>query len=258
MAKRKQKINPRDEGILEGLGYIQAEHGLDMDPTQLMRYLNFSQIEKATEKIYEKYKTSKDKNKILRQGIAKYIVEQKPFDERGQKILKGSLESIANKGIFSFTKRSKKRRAKEYIKTQDTTKQIAEEVSRNYKLYEKEMPGITTAVRNWQKGKVFGTIGDIFYGIGAIPERLYKEGKRKTQMYADNVLTTAKKGYEDFIKGSYEKATAGIIGIAGTSIILASGFKMTGNVVGTLSRTNSGILGIILIAIAGALFLKRK
>ena len=141
------------------------------------------------------------------------------------------------------------------------------------------MPELVRAAQGVQKGKLYGAIADIFYGIGAITKDVYGEVKSRTHQYTAKILEVAEGGLksyisgkddsqiknyqgavkmEDYIPNVSKKVTASILGVFGIGLIISSGLSLTGNVVGGGFGWGSGLIGGLFLLIALGLFLRKR
>ena len=236
------------KAIKKGITYLQQVHSLDMDASKLKGYMNSEQVEK---RIYEivmskDFGAAKNQVEFLESQIVDYLVNHKPFDERGQRILKSSLESIAEQqsifGKFFSGEKGKQKHIGNYLSQKQNAEEMAAQVVTNPTLYS-DSPELIEAAQKIYSDKGKGVLREMRYGSGGLEEKKFKAEKARS--YSD---------IQDFLKLS-DKYLSAIIGIFGIGLIISSGFRLTGNVVGGSFSFGSGLVGGLLIIIGAVLFL---
>ena len=97
----------------------------------------------------------------------------------------------------------------------------------------------------------YGDVVDDMYGDGIIGERQYKNLQESVHGYIRDRSKQLRKGLSDLER----RIAASLFGIFGISLLVASGMKITGNVIGNSSANLSGSLaGFILLVVSLLLF----
>lgn len=278
MSKKKMSLEDiKKEAIFNGVDYLRQSHGIDMGVEQFNSYLDSKKINSFISKIennenFKRFNLS-EKAEFLEKNIQQYILDYMPFNESGKNILKSSLESIAGKSVFFSTKKGKEKRIKGALSKKELANRLSYEISKNPQVYANEMPELVFAAKESNRGKLYGSIADIFYGFGGISKDIYSQVKSRTQMYAEKVLEMAEQGLKNYALGKDiqkdykvakmedyipKKAVASIFGLFGFGLIVASGLRLTGNVIGGVSNLGTGLIGGLFLLIAFGLFLRKK
>jgi len=269
MAKRKRKEITSEEvvsdAIFRGINTLRNFYGIEMNPQILFNYLEKDRISDKEQEIYEsdkfqKLESDREKAAFLGNEIFKYVVEKKPFDKKGQRLLEGSLESkVGFLGkVFSTKKRREKIGAKaleDYRKRKRIAEDISEEVTRRKGLYAKVAPKLVEAV---------GKFGEVS-GKSALSDILYAEGELERDKYFDvkSAIGEISRGIIDFTR-NYVKTPAipyatAIIGIL--LILIFNSTNVTGAIIGTEKSFSNPFLfftGIGLFCISCLAFIFRN
>ncbi|MGD9276681.1 MAG: hypothetical protein PVJ67_05905 [Candidatus Pacearchaeota archaeon] len=265
MTEKRRRFDP----VTYGLEILRDEHGFDMSAAQLSKYLDKNNIDFQIAKIqasskFKKIKTNEEKTKFLYSEIIKYIVDNKPFDERGQRLLEGNLESIVGKESFwqrvfsSQEKRDARREGakKDYRKSKRTAEELSYAVAENSELYVKEAPELVEAVGEFGQYSGRGNLAEILYASGDLAKETYHKIKSATKGSSEKILKLARKYAESLAPAtSYATAIFGIV-----LIFLFNPITSTGSIIGVRGFSNNSIfsfVGIALLFISGLSFIFR-
>ena len=262
-----QKSDFANAAVGQALNQLRREHGLEVGADYLSKYLNTDQINDRIQKLRKSQKymdlAPKQKNKFLYDSIVKYIVEHQPFNEKGKRLLEGSLESLVQEkpsfwgNLFRHNSEEERRaRGKEAWKNHYGTVETAEEISylvnKNRELYA-EAPKLAEATKGFQHSIAMSKLADIMYSSSQLPKELYTSIKQSTQKSAQQIVNVAKDSLENYVSPKTAYATVFI----GILMIFFSGTNITGFTIGS-STTQTSIftfIGIALIFVSGLLLL---
>ncbi|HLD54628.1 MAG TPA: hypothetical protein VJB35_00040 [Candidatus Nanoarchaeia archaeon] len=263
-----QKSDFTNAAVGQALNQLRQEHGLEVGADYLFKYLNIDQINDRIQELRKSQEyidlAPKQKNKFLYDSIVKYIVEHQPFNEKGKRLLEGSLESLVQekpsfwKNIFRYNESEEQRRARgkeawrNHYGTVETAEEISYLINKNRELYS-EAPQLAKATEGFQHSIAMSKLADIMYSSAQLPKELYKSIKQSTQKSAQQIVNVAKDSLENYVSPKTAYATAFI----GILMIFFSGTNITGFAIGS-STTQTSIftfIGIALIFVSCLLLL---
>lgn len=271
--EKEEGFNP----INYALEFLREEHGLDMSAAQLSKYLDKERINSRINEIqksskFKRINTDEEKNKFLYSEIINYIVEDKPFDERGKRLLENDLEGIVGREglwsrIFSSPEKRDERRRKsirDYVGSKKTARELSYAVAENPEEFSGAPQELIEAFHESRGYRGRGTFADILYSAGEISKEKYaalKSGikdasKRFVELakdYAESTIEPMKR-YAEAPAMSYITAVLGIL-----LIFLFNPIKPTGAIIGLGNSENNifSFIGIALLFISGLSFIFR-
>lgn len=242
--------------INQSLEYLRQASGSDLNVEKLGEYMNVGQVTgKVNEIVFsEEFGKASNPAEFLREGIVKYFKENLPFNDSGKRIfegLEGGLEGIAKKGMFTREKTVQKR-VGEYLSSKQTAGELAKQVVENSPLYA-ENPELVAAAQGVYSEEGKGALIEINRGLGRINEEYFTAKKLGGYERFRNFIDLS-----DSHMAKVDKYAAAIIGIFGVGLIISSGFRLTGNVVGESFGFGSGLIGALVVSLALGLFFMRK
>src|SRR3989339_683160 len=245
-----QKSDFTNAAVGQALNQLRQEHGLEVGADYLFKYLNIDQINDRIQELRKSQEyidlAPKQKNKFLYDSIVKYIVEHQPFNEKGKRLLEGSLESVEQR-------RARGKEAwRNHYGTVETAEEISYLINKNRELYS-EAPQLAKATEGFQHSIAMSKLADIMYSSAQLPKELYKSIKQSTQKSAQQIVNVAKDSLENYVSPKTAYATAFI----GILMIFFSGTNITGFAIGS-STTQTSIftfIGIALIFVSCLLLL---
>src|SRR3989344_3832677 len=172
--------------------------------------------------------------------------------------------------IISGLDDDKKRNAALHLLSTEKATETYEILRKNDVPYTTIKRIMTHSLNNFQKGKGltlgsyasgiaeelssserYGDVVDDMYGDGIIGERQYKNLQESVHGYIRDRSKQLRKGLSDLER----RIAASLFGVFGISLLVASGMKITGNVIGNSSANLSGSLaGFILLVVSLLLF----
>ncbi|GEM_PF-4739504 len=269
MRRKKQKGQERiksiNGAILYGLDYLRKTHGLDIEADQLARYLETERVQEEIENYTSNPRFRKLAQKkqwqSLQEHIVKYVIERKPFNEKGKRLLEGSLEAIVGKSRQSWLRKilgieKRGNSSEEYLSKKETAGALLEEIGKNPELMQL-YPEMMETAKDVQMGRQYGAFADILYSNEEIGKDTYKKVKQRTADAYDAMINLAKKSLEKYL--ATPQATI-IFGLLGISVIFADKKLMSGAVVGANAPLSVlSLIGIGLLCIsASCLFWLKK
>ncbi len=262
-----------NSAISEGIGEIMENHPqFKQHQEYILRHLDYNKLNEKIEDVYEhiekKGKRWPDEKKAeyLHKEISDYVATGAVFDEAGKEIiLKGSLEEKAKSGsLFDILslRRRKARNNLEGEKYLNDTLRAFQDLYTLFKTgdYAKRMPEVAEAVSTVYDMGFLDPAVDVLKYYGLIKD------KRQYDALKNAIIERTRESREKVVSGieayatgqAYKKAAAFIFGIAGILALLASGAGITGGVIGNLSNSTAGLIGVGLIITSLALFMLKK
>jgi len=262
MAKRKKKTinvnNIINSAIEEGISAIMEHHPRFKENQEyILRHIDRKKLSKRVGEIYEKMGApNEEKLKYLYEEITNYVASGGAFDEAGKEvILKSGLEEKARSGFFKGFFARRKLAGEKYLDNIVTSFQDLYSLLKSGE-YAQRMPEVAEAVTTVYDMGFLDPAVDVLKHYGLIDERKYNTLKK-------SIREKTKEGTEGVVSGiekyaTYQKVAASIFGILGVLILIVSGAGITGNVIGNLSNSTTGIVGGFLILVSLILFFKGK
>lgn len=262
MEKRKKRVNESqiiNSAIEEGVNIITEHHPRFKENQEyILRHIDNKKLNTKVKEIYEKVRDKQlsDEKKLeyVHTELTDYVATGSAFDEAGKEIiLKNGLEEKAQSGFFKglFAKRTLG--GEKYL---DNTIEAFQDLYTLFKTgdYAQRMPEVAEAVTTVHDMGFLDSAITSLKHYGVIDKRNYGALKK-------SVIKRAKQGAQEVVGGiekyaTYQKAAASVLGIFGIGLLILSGVKMTGAVIGNFSSGITGLIGGFLILISLILFLK--
>lgn len=266
----KEKVMKKEDlvnyAVLHAVGVLRDAAGLDMSPEQLFNYRDKNRIDSKVREIEESSEFKKlrgeEKWEFFYKEIGEYVLEHKPFDKGGEKLLKESLENIVESStgfldVF-FPKRKDKRNKKavrDYLESRKIAGDISYAVARNPENYQGEKgKELIEAINESNKYSGKGVLAEILYAGGRLAKDTYQNIKSGIRDSSKRIVELARK-YVESPATNYATAALGIL-----LIFLFNPITSTGSVVGPGNLENNSFLpfvGIALLFISGLSFIFR-
>lgn len=278
--QKKEELSDRDKIIISsieaGVNSLVSQPGLKNYALPFRKNLDKEKIYSVADDI-EKYLVENNipeekRGEFLYNNLASYIASGNALNEDWKKFAleKGyggkSKQNPLEKLVRLF--KPHKFDGEKYLeKATSAYGDIYERLSKN-KLAQEELPDIMDATKSLAMHGFLDEALASFKVHGVIDDKMYKElSKANAETNAFRAYR-GMKGVENYIRGerekeekliseSYQKATAGIFLIFGIALLAVTGINVTnitGNAIGTVSPSTSGIISIILIFVSLLLF----
>ena len=277
--REKEGINPIDQAVIKGIEVLREINDIELSPQHIIdRYLDKERIILESQRILESEEFQnlpyEERGLFLYKQMLRYVIMNKPFDERGKRFFDRDLEGIVGeenflRRIFS-TRRGRNERAIRGLERNLGSRKTAEEifyaVAENPEFYYKEAPELFKAVSDLERTTGRGKITDILRSGGYLSKRYYDFLKETAKEVSERILDLAEQYVEKPIKLTKEyvqkPATSYVTAIIGIGLIfLFNPITTTGAVIGIESSVKSPglfFVGIGLLLISGLSFIFRR
>jgi hypothetical protein len=258
----------KGKAVFSALGYLGREHGLSLEPKDLKNYVNEDKVDEQIYNITHSKEfqnlDGREQGQFLYEELTKQIIEYKPFDEKGHKLLEGSLEAMVggvpkNRSLFGRRKKTSEAQKKfieGYYKDQEVAEGLIKMIAKDPKHYASISPEMTESAVELQTGYKMASLGDTLYAAGKTTKEIYGKVKQKVQYHTDRIIGMAQKHLEDYVA---TPAVAGLFGIIGLFIVILHGMTITGGIIGTDLNFSIGFLvGCACLVLSGLLFFGRR
>ncbi|MCW8966268.1 MAG: hypothetical protein OQK82_06250 [Candidatus Pacearchaeota archaeon] len=276
----------------EAVDFLRHKYGVGINSQKFSSYLDSGKLKNLILSVENDAHVRElgynAKMKVLTNMIKEYIIDAKPFNQRGRNILFGGLEAAVSKPSFfqKFQKffpnrkkamekieKKKRKEISDYLSKLEAVEGLKYNVEKNPQFYSKNMPDLVKMLGESEERMEYNKIAETLYSpeIPQINDSQFGMAKAKFVGYAGNVINLAKEKLSNYLSGkeniskSYKSpkmesyipnvALASILGIFGFGLIVASGLRLTGNIIGGVSGFGSGLIGGALLLISIGLFL---
>ncbi|MCK5149469.1 hypothetical protein KAJ87_00905 [Candidatus Pacearchaeota archaeon] len=263
MAKRKKRVDESqiiNSAVEEGVNTILGRHPRFKENQEyILKHIDLKKIKNKIQDLYENLEekgieSDKKRSEYIHNEIADYVATGSAFDEAGKgTILKSGLEEKAKSGFF------KGLFARGTLKGEKYLDNVLDSFQDLYLLFKKgdysqRMPEVAEAVTSVYDMGFLDPAVDVLKHYGLINEGKYNNLKK-------SIRNKTKKGAESVVSGiekyaTYQKVAASIFGIFGIGLLILSGAKITGAVIGNFFNSAIGLIGGFLTLISLILFLK--
>ncbi|PIO07700.1 hypothetical protein COU59_02905 [Candidatus Pacearchaeota archaeon CG10_big_fil_rev_8_21_14_0_10_34_12] len=259
MAKKSGDENELlNSAIQEGVASIVENHPRFRENEEyILRYINSkklnARLREISEEITDRNLSEEEQRDYIKKEIADYVSTGAALDDRGKEIiLKSGLEEKAQSGFFRgfFA-----RRGLEGEKYLDNVVGAFQDLYSLFKQgdYAQRMPEVAKAVGTVYDMGFLDPAVEVLRHYGLIDKGKYKALKQGLRKRAKESAEAAVSGIGRY--AGLQKATASVFGIVGISVLIASGLKITGNIIGnSAANTFGAIAGIVLIVLSFLLF----
>lgn len=196
-------------------------------------------------------------SQYLHQGLLRLFEQGEAFKGPVRNIVsrRKDLEERASSGFFRGSVRKELKDENKRYSTYLTARGIIDSLTPEDA---QRMPELAEASSNVLNAGASFLPVEIAGYYGLIDEETYKQAKGEIEETIDTGREKIAENVVKYTKGAAQKAVAVILGGIGLVILLASGLKVTGNVVSNISNTSIGLFGGLLLFISLALFLIRN
>ena len=268
MPKRKKRMNKKqstnsiiNNAIEQGIDVILELHPrFKENQNYILRHIDKKKLNEKIEKIYENTRergwSNEKKLEYIRKELTDYVATGAAFDEAGKEvILKSGLEEKARSGLFRGWSARRRLEGEKYL---DNVIVAFQDLYSLFKTgeYAENMPEVADAVTTVYEMGFLDPAVDVLKHYNLISPKKYKVLKGSIREKTEEGIGRAMSGIEKY--ATHKKVAAFILGILGILVLISSGIRITGNVVGNLSNTTTGIIGFFLILISLVFFIWKK
>jgi hypothetical protein len=242
-----------EQAIFDGVDSILKEHPRFADFQEyFLKHIDKKKIQDNFNKLKEKKLSNKD----IYQEIADYVSSGEAFDEKGKKvILKNSLEGkTEGRTLLQRIFKKPKFDGEKYL---DETMEAFGDLYLLFKTgdYARRMPELAKSMGTLYDLKFLNPAIESLKESGLIDDKKYSFLKREVYSKAQEASKNVVGGIEKYFVP--QKVAASILGIFGFLLIAASS-KLTGAVIGAQENDYYYIFGILMMIVAGFIFLSSK
>jgi len=261
--KRKQKGidfgNVVNSAIQEGVDSIIKNHPRFKDSQEFIyNHIDQKKLGEMANKAYEYISENpSEKNlKKLYEDMAKYVASGEVLDDLGKEVvLRKGLEEKASSGFFKGFSARRELKGEKKLDYLITSFQDLYSLLKTGN-YAERMPELAQAVSTVNDMGFLDPAVDVLKSYGLIDDRKYKALKQGIKYKTEESAKSVVSGIENYI--TPQKIAASILGIIGISMLVASGTGITGNIIGNLSNTTTGIIGGFLVLASLGLFVWKR
>ena len=251
--------------IIHASAYLTETKNLSLSPELFSRYIERNPVNKKAGEIQkdprlQRLKSPEKQIDFFIKELSNYIIDSKPFNEKGKRLLDSSLEGIVERPnmfqrFFSTQKGREKQqqRYEKYVKQKQTVREISDAVSSKPELYSKKSPELVEAVRESKERNGRGALAEILYSSKEISKEAYSKIKSGIRESSEKILDLAKQ-YISNPATSYATIILGLV-----LIFLFNPIRTTGATVGVSTKSSSlSLVGIGLLFIGILSFVFRS
>ena len=253
--KKKEGVDI-NSAIEKGINTI-LKHHPRFNQEYILKHIDPEKLKGKITEIYENIGdrkwSDKKKLKYVHKELADYVADENAFDEAGKEIIsRRGLEEKAKSGFLKgFSARGVLKKG-EYL---DQAYKFSQDLSALFKKGDcaQRMPEVVEANTTVQDMVLLDPAVDSLKHYGLIKEGEYHDWKKY-------ITKTAEEGLKNVVSGIKKYATqpvaASLLGIFGLGLLILSGTKITGAVIGGFSNGTIGLLGGFFILVSLILFLR--